>query len=225
MGQKVHPTGLRLGINRTWDSLWYTSHGYAKFLHEDLKIRRYIMKRLQQTNCSRVIIERTISQTIHQHSKADIHIYTAKPGMVIGKKGGDIENLRMELSRMSDSELSLNIKEIRKPDMDAHIIAEMVADQLERRVGFRRAMKRAIQAAIRTGAGGIRIICSGRLGGTEIARMEAYREGRVPLHTLRADVDLGMATAKTASGTCGVKVWVFKGEILTPYALTAEKST
>jgi small subunit ribosomal protein S3 len=208
MGQKVNPVGLRLGINRTWDSRWYARRGeYAKLLHEDIKIREYLMRQLKQAAVARIVIERP-------HKKCRITIHSGRPGVVIGKKGADIDKLRKEVSKMTDSEVIINIVEIRKPEIDSHLVAESIAQQLERRVAFRRAMKRAVQSAIRLGAGGIRINCSGRLGGNEIARMEWYREGRVPLHTLRADVDYGTATAFTTYGTCGVKVWIFKGEIL-----------
>ncbi len=207
MGQKVNPVGFRLGINRTWDSRWYAERDYASLLHDDLKIRDYLHNRLAQAGVSKVVIERPTK-------KARITIHTARPGVVIGKKGVDIERLRGELSRMIDGEVHLNIVEIRKPEIDAHLVAENIAQQLQRRVAFRRAMKRAVQSAMRLGAQGIRINCAGRLGGNEIARTEWYREGRVPLHTLRADVDYGHATALTTYGTCGVKVWVFMGEIL-----------
>jgi len=208
MGQKVNPVGLRLGINRTWDSRWYANRGqYATLLHQDIAIREYLKERLAQAGVARVIIERPAK-------KARITIHTARPGVVIGKKGADIEVIRKDLQKMTGSEVHLNIIEIRKPEIDAQLVAENIAQQLERRVAFRRAMKRAVQSAMRLGAGGIRITCSGRLGGAEIARVEWYREGRVPLHTLRADVDYGTSTAKTTYGTCGVKVWIFKGEIL-----------
>jgi small subunit ribosomal protein S3 len=207
MGQKVNPIGLRVGINRTWDSRWYADRNYATLLHEDLKLRAYVESRLSQAGVSRVVIERPAK-------KARITIHTARPGVVIGKKGADIEKLRQEISEITGGEVHLNIVEIRKPEIDAKLVAENIAQQLMRRVAFRRAMKRAVQSAMRLGAQGIRINCGGRLGGSEIARMEWYREGRVPLHTLRADVDYGTTTAKTTYGTCGVKVWVFKGEIL-----------
>ena len=207
MGQKVNPIGLRLGVNRTWDSRWYADDDYANLLHEDLRLRDYLMKRLSQAGISRVVIERPAK-------RARITIHTARPGVVIGKKGTDIEALRQELIKMLGNEVSLNIVEVRKPEIDARLVAENIAQQLERRVAFRRAMKRAVQSAMRLGAQGIRINCGGRLGGAEIARSEWYREGRVPLHTLRADIDYGEATAKTTYGTCGVKVLVFKGEIL-----------
>ncbi|MEO8559339.1 MAG: 30S ribosomal protein S3 [Rhodospirillales bacterium] len=207
MGQKVNPIGLRLGVNRTWDSRWYADGDYASMLHEDIKIRKFLRKRLSQAGISRIIIERPAK-------KARVTLHSARPGVVIGKKGADIEKLRSDLSRLTNSEVALNIVEIRKPEVDATLIAENIAQQLERRVAFRRAMKRAVQSAMRLGGLGIRINCSGRLGGAEIARMEWYREGRVPLHTLRADIDYGVATAFTTFGTCGVKVWVFKGEIM-----------
>jgi small subunit ribosomal protein S3 len=207
MGQKVNPIGLRVGINRTWDSRWFAYRDYAQLLHEDLKLKKYLAERLSQAGVSRVVIERPAK-------KARVTIHTARPGVVIGKKGADIEKLRSDLSKMTGSEVSLNIVEIRKPEIDAKLIADNIAQQLERRVAFRRAMKRAVQSAMRLGALGIRINCSGRLGGAEIARLEWYREGRVPLHTLRAEIDFGDSTAKTTYGTCGVKVWVFKGEIM-----------
>ena len=207
MGQKVNPVGLRVGINRTWDSRWYADSQYGDLLHEDLKLRDYLFKRLSQAGVSRVVIERPAK-------KARVTIHSARPGVVIGKKGADIEKLRQDVSRMTDSDVHINIVEFRKPEIDAKLVAENIAQQLERRVAFRRAMKRAVQSAMRLGAEGIRINCGGRLGGAEIARMEWYREGRVPLHTLRANVDYGIATARTTYGTCGVKVWVFKGEIM-----------
>jgi small subunit ribosomal protein S3 len=209
MGQKVNPTGLRLGINRTWDSRWYAGRGeYGKLLHEDLAIREALMKDLKQAAVSKIVIERP-------HKKCRVTIYSARPGIVIGKKGADIDKIRARLVKMTGSkDAVVNIVEIRKPEIDATLVAESIAQQLERRIAFRRAMKRAVQSAMRMGAEGIRINCSGRLGGAEIARLEWYREGRVPLHTLRADVDYGTATAHTAMGTCGVKVWIFKGEIM-----------
>jgi len=217
MGQKVNPIGLRLGINRTWDSRWYAGKkDYQTLLHEDLKIRRFLEKRLQQAGVSRIIIERPAR-------KARVTIHTARPGVVIGKKGADIEKLRSDLAKMTASEVHVNIVEIRKPELDARLVAESIAQQLERRVAFRRAMKRAVQSAMRLGAQGIRINCAGRLGGAEIARVEWYREGRVPLHTLRADVDFSYATAQTAYGACGVKVWVFKGEILAHDPMAQDK--
>ena len=217
MGQKINPIGLRLGINRTWDSRWYSGKAqYGKLLHEDMKIRELLMGALKQAAISKIVIERP-------HKKCRVNIHSARPGVVIGKKGQDIEVLKKELGKMANAEVSLNIVEIRKPEIDATLIAENIAQQLERRVAFRRAMKRAVQSAMRLGALGIRINCGGRLGGAEIARVEWYREGRVPLHTLRGDVDYGTATAKTTYGTCGVKVWVFKGEILTHDPLAQDR--
>ena len=208
MGQKVNPVGLRLGINRTWDSRWYAGKtSYGSLLHEDMEIRKALMAELKQAAVSKIVIERP-------HKKCRVTIHSARPGVVIGKKGADIEKLRRKVAALTDSDVVINIVEIRKPELDAQLVAESIAQQLERRVAFRRAMKRAVQSAMRLGAGGIRINCSGRLGGAEIARMEWYREGRVPLHTLRADVDYGIATAFTTYGTCGVKVWIFKGEIM-----------
>ena len=217
MGQKVNPTGLRLGINRTWDSRWYAGKKeYGKLLQEDIKIRSHLCERLKQAGVSRVVIERP-------HKKCRITIHSARPGVVIGKKGADIEKLRSDVQKFTSDEVHLNIVEIRKPEIDAKLVAENIAQQLERRVAFRRVMKRAVQSAMRLGALGIRINCGGRLGGAEIARTEWYREGRVPLHTLRADIDYGVATAKTTYGTCGVKVWVFKGEIMEHDPLAVEK--
>ena len=216
MGQKVNPIGLRLGINRTWDSRWYAEEQYGQMLHEDIKLREYLSKKLTQAAVSKIVIERPAK-------KARVTIHSARPGVVIGKKGADIEKLRLELSRMVGSDVNLNIVEIRKPEIDAKLGAENIAQQLERRVAFRRAMKRAVQSAIRLGAEGIRINCGGRLGGAEIARTEWYREGRVPLHTLRADVDYGTATGQTTYGACGVKVWIFKGEVLAHDPMAQDK--
>src|SRR5918996_3326401 len=208
MGQKINPIGLRLGVNRTWDSRWYAGKGeYGTLLHEDMKIRKELLKLLKQAAVSKIVIERP-------HKKCRVTIHSARPGVVIGKKGADIEKLRKVVAALTNSDVVINIVEIRKPELDAQLVAESIAQQLERRVAFRRAMKRAVQSAMRLGAGGIRINCSGRLGGAEIARMEWYREGRVPLHTLRADIDFGIAEAKTTYGIIGVKVWVFKGEVL-----------
>jgi small subunit ribosomal protein S3 len=208
MGQKINPIGLRLGVNRTWDSRWYSSKvEYGKLLHEDMKIREVLMEGLKQAAISKIVIERP-------HRKCRVNIHSARPGVVIGKKGADIDKLRKQVAKLTKSEVALNIVEVRKPEVDATLVADSIAQQLERRVAFRRAMKRAVQSAMRLGAEGIRINCSGRLGGAEIARLEWYREGRVPLHTLRADIDYGVATAHTAYGTCGIKVWIFKGEIL-----------
>src|SRR5256884_859906 len=194
MGQKVNPIGLRLGINRTWDSRWFANRDYATLLHEDLELRKYLMERLGQAGVSRVVIERPAK-------KARITIHTARPGVVIGKKGADIEKLRLDLSKMTGGEVALNIVEIRKPEIDAKLVAENIAQQLERRVAFRRAMKRAVQSAMRLGAQGIRINCGGRLGGAEIARSERYRDGRGPLHTPRADIAFGEATPQTTHRT------------------------
>ncbi|HEY5732894.1 MAG TPA: 30S ribosomal protein S3 [Methyloceanibacter sp.] len=208
MGQKVNPVGLRVGVNRTWDSRWFAGRGeYGRLLHEDMKMRDHIMQQRRQAGIAKVVIERP-------HKKCRVTVHTARPGVLIGKKGADIEKLRKKVMKLTKSDVVINIVEIRKPELDAQLVAESIAQQLERRVAFRRAMKRAVQSAMRLGAGGIRINCSGRLGGAEIARMEWYREGRVPLHTLRADVDYGVATAFTTYGTCGVKVWIFKGEIM-----------
>ena len=208
MGQKINPIGFRVQINRTWDSRWFADgKDYGNLLHEDLAIREFIKKNAVQAGVSRVIIERP-------HRKCRVTIHAARPGVIIGKKGADIEVLRKKLSQFTKSELHLNIVEVRKPEIDAALVAENVAQQLERRVSFRRAMKRAVQNAMRMGALGIRINVAGRLGGAEIARTEWYREGRVPLHTLRADIDYALAEAKTAYGIIGIKVWIFKGEIL-----------
>ncbi len=216
MGQKVNPIGFRVGINRTWDSRWYAEKDYADLLHQDLALREYLYTRLGQAGVSKVVIERPAK-------RARITIHTARPGVVIGKKGADIEKLRADLSKMTGSDVHLNIVEIRKPEIDAKLVAENIAQQLQRRVAFRRAMKRAVQSAMRLGALGIRINCGGRLGGAEIARMEWYREGRVPLHTLRADIDYGTALAKTTYGTCGVKVWVYKGDIMAHDPMAQDK--
>jgi len=216
MGQKVNPIGLRLGINRTWDSRWYAEKGYGDQLHKDIKLREYIENRLSQAGISKVVIERPAK-------KARVTIYSARPGVVIGKKGADIEKLRQELIKMTGGDVKLNIVEVRKPEIDAKLVAENIAQQLERRVAFRRAMKRAVQSAMRLGALGIRINCGGRLGGAEIARTEWYREGRVPLHTLRADIDYGTARANTTYGACGVKVWIFKGEIMAHDPMAQDK--
>ncbi len=208
MGNKINPIGLRLGINRTWDSRWYASgSAYGNLLLEDLEMRKMLEKRLAGAGISRIIIERPAK-------KARITIHSARPGVVIGKKGADIEKLRSDVSKMTASEVSLNIVEVRKPEIDANLVAENIAQQLERRVGFRRAMKRAVQSSMRLGAQGVRVMCGGRLGGAEIARTEQYHEGSVPLHTLRADVQYGTATAQTTYGACGVKVWIYRGDIM-----------
>jgi small subunit ribosomal protein S3 len=205
MGQKVNAIGLRLNVNRTWDSRWFSKDQYADKLHEDIKIRKYVTEKLAAAGISKVIIERPAK-------KARVTIFTSKPGIIIGKKGADIEKLKADLAKFTKDEILLNIVEIRKPEIDATLVAQGIAQQLERRVAFRRAMKRAMQSCTRLGAQGIRVNVSGRLGGAEIARMEWYREGRVPLHTLRADIDYGTAEAKTAYGIIGVKVWIYKGE-------------
>ena len=208
MGHKVNPIGMRLQVNRTWDSRWFADDkDYGNLLLEDLKIREFIHEECKQAGVSRVIIERP-------HKKCRVTIHTARPGVIIGKKGADIETLRKKLANLTDSDLHLNIVEVRKPELDAQLVAESIAQQLERRVSFRRAMKRSVQNAMRLGALGIRVNLSGRLGGAEIARTEWYREGRVPLHTLRADIDHAHAEAKTAYGIIGIKVWIFKGEIM-----------
>ena len=207
MVQKVKPIGLRVGINRTWDSRWYADRNSGELLHKDIELRNHLMERLKQASISRVVIERPAG-------RARVTIYAGRPGLIIGKKGQDIEKLRVDLTKRVGTDVSLNIVEVRKPEIDAKLIGENIAQQLERRVGFRRAMKRAVQSAMRLGAQGVRINCAGRLGGAEIARTEWYREGRVPLHTLRADVDYGEATAQTTYGAIGIKVWVFKGEVI-----------
>lgn len=217
MGHKVNPTGLRLGINRTWDSRWFATKNYAALLHEDMEIRAFLNKKLAAAGISQIVIERPAK-------KARVTIYCARPGVVIGKKGADIESLKKDLTKLSNgNEVNVNIVEIRKPEIDAKLVADNIAQQLEKRISFRRAMKKAVQTALRQGAEGIRINCGGRLGGAEIARVEWYREGRVPLHTLRADVDYGHATAHTAYGTCGVKVWIYKGEILAHDPMAQDK--
>jgi small subunit ribosomal protein S3 len=207
LGQKVHPIGFRLGIIRTWDSKWYAEGDYAKLLHEDIKLRAYLKKRLYHAGISKIELERAAS-------KAKINIFAARPGIIIGKKGSEVEALKKELAKLTDKEVFINIQEVRKPEIDAQLVAESVALQLERRVAFRRAMKKSVSQALKFGAQGIKINCSGRLGGAEMSRTEWYREGRVPLHTLRADIDYGFAEAKTTYGIIGVKVLIFKGEVL-----------
>ena len=214
MGQKVNPIGLRLGINRTWDSRWFANKGpYADLLHEDLAIRKYLQERLKQAGVSRIIIERP-------HKKCRVTIYTARPGVVIGKKGAEVDKLREELALVLERhagagrEVAVNVEEIKRPELSAKLVADNIAAQLVQRISFRRAMKRAVQSTMRMGAQGIRVRASGRLGGAEIARTEGYREGRVPLHTLRADIDYATSTAKTTYGTIGIKVWIFKGEVV-----------
>ncbi len=207
MGQKVNPKGFRLGVIRTWDSKWFAAKGYAKLAYEDRKIRDFIKKRLYHAGIAKIEIERAAN-------KAKIRIFTARPGIVIGKKGAEIEALRKELEKKFNREILIDIQEVRRPELDAVLVAENIALQLERRVAFRRAMKRAVTSALKFGAKGIRVACAGRLGGAEMARREWYREGRVPLHTLRADIDYAVAVAKTTYGVIGVKVWIFKGEVL-----------
>jgi small subunit ribosomal protein S3 len=217
MGQKVHPIGFRLGINdNTWMSTWYASDNYADNLHEDIVIRKCVKKELYSAGISKVKIDRLAKKVI-------VTIYTSKPGIVIGKKGADIDRVKTKISKLTTCEIHLNIVEVRRPEIDSVLVAENVAQQLEKRVSFRRAMKRAIQAAMKSGAKGIRINCSGRLGGAEIARMEWYREGRVPLHTLRAEIDYGTASAHTTYGVIGIKVWIYKGEFQEKEAVEAKK--
>jgi len=205
MGQKTNPIGLRLGIIKSWESRWFSEKDYSKLLQEDINIRKFLMKKLSSAGISKVVIERPAKL-------AKITIHTSRPGVIIGKKGSDIEKLKKEVGNITHSDVSINIMEIKKPELDSQLVADNIAQQLERRVAFRRAMKRAVQSAMRLGALGIRVNCSGRLGGAEIARTEWYREGRVPLHTLRADIDYGVSRANTTYGICGVKVWIFKGE-------------
>jgi len=207
LGQKVHPLGLRLGIIRTWDSRWFARKGYSKLVVEDAKIRSFLKKKLYHAGISRIEIERAADQ-------AKIRIHTARPGIVIGKKGAEIEALKRALAPLVRRQILIDIQEVRKPELDATLVAENIALQLTRRVAFRRAMKKAVGGALKFGAKGVRVACSGRLGGAEMARYEWYREGRVPLHTLRADIDYGTAVAKTTYGIIGVKVWIFKGEVL-----------
>jgi len=213
MGQKVNPNGIRLGINRTWSSRWFSKSEYSKLLHQDLEIKKYVEKKLKNASISRVNIERAAK-------KLRISIYSSRPGIIIGKKGADIEQLKNKLTSLSNLEVFLDIKEVRKPEVEAKLVAENIASQLEKRVSFRRAMKKAVQSSMRLGAKGVKILCSGRLGGAEIARTEKYHEGSVPLHTLRSDIDYATAEAETTYGICGIKVWINKGEILNkdPYA-------
>ena len=214
MGQKTNPIGLRLGIIRTWDSRWFAKRGYAELLKEDLLLRKYLKKRLEREGVPKILIQRTANKVI-------VTIRTARPGMVIGRKGEQVEKLSAELRQLTSKDIDIKIEEIKRADLDAQLLAEHVARQLEQRVAFRRAMKKAIASSMRAGAQGIRVAASGRLGGSEMARYETYREGRVPLHTLRADIDFARATANTAYGTCGVKVWMFHGEVLDKPAATA----
>ena len=205
MGQKTNPIGLRLGIIKSWESKWYSEKDYSKLLQEDINLRKFLMKKLSTAGISKIVIERPAKL-------ANITLHTSRPGVIIGKKGSDIEKLKKSVSKMISGDVNINILEVKKPELDSQLVADNIAQQLEKRVAFRRAMKRAVQSAMRLGAGGIRVNCSGRLGGAEIARTEWYREGRVPLHTLRADVDYGVSRANTTYGICGVKVWIFKGE-------------
>lgn len=207
MGQKVHPIGFRLGIVKTWASRWYAEGDYSKLLHEDIKLRDYLKKRLYHAGIAKIELERAAS-------KVKINIFAARPGIIIGKKGAEVEVLKKELAKLTDKEVFINIQEVRKPEVDAQLVAENIALQLERRVAFRRAMKKSVSMALKFGAQGIKITCAGRLGGAEMSRTEWYREGRVPLHTLRADIDYGFAEAKTTYGIIGVKVLIFKGEVL-----------
>tara|TARA_B100000575_G_C23106680_1_gene638808 strand:+ start:25 stop:702 length:678 start_codon:yes stop_codon:yes gene_type:complete len=213
MGQKVNPYGIRLGINKTWSSRWFSKNEYTKLLHQDLKIKSYVEKKLKNASISKINIERAAK-------KLRLSIYSSRPGIIIGKKGADIETLKNDLSKMSNLEVFLDIKEVRKPEVEAKLVAENIATQLEKRISFRRAMKKAVQSAMRLGAKGVKVVCSGRLGGAEIARTEKYHEGSVPLHTLRGDIDYSTAEAETTYGICGIKVWINKGEILLkdPYA-------
>ena len=205
MGQKTNPIGFRLGVIKSWESRWFSEKDYAKLLQEDITIRKFLIKKLSSAGISKVVIERPAKL-------AKITIHTSRPGVIIGKKGSDIEKLKKDIGNITEGDVSINILEIKKPELDSQLVADNIAQQLERRVAFRRAMKRAVQSAMRLGALGIRVNCSGRLGGAEIARTEWYREGRVPLHTLRADIDYGVSRANTTYGICGVKVWIFKGE-------------
>ncbi|MBA2881938.1 small subunit ribosomal protein S3 [Desulfosalsimonas propionicica] len=216
MGQKVNPIGMRLGINRTWSSRWYADKEYAGYIFEDHKIRQFLKKKLYHAGISKIEIERS-------SKRIKLRIYAARPGIVIGKKGSEIEALKKELEKLVSAEVMVDIQEVRKPELDAQLVAENVANQLVRRVAFRRAMKRCVSSAMRFGAKGVKIICSGRLGGAEMARIEWYKEGRIPLHTLRADIDYGLAVAETTYGTIGVKVYIFKGEILADDQIPAER--
>ena len=217
MGQKVNPNGLRLGINKTWSSRWYSKTDYVKLLHEDLEIRKYIQEKLASASISKVIIERAAK-------KLRLTIYSSRPGIIIGKKGADIESLKNKLTEMSKLEIYLDIKEVRKPEVEAKLVAENIASQLEKRISFRRAMKKAVQSAMRLGAKGVKVVCSGRLGGAEIARTEKYHLGSVPLHTLRSDIDYATAEAETTYGICGIKVWINRGEILSKDPYGSEKN-
>ena len=217
MGQKVNPNGIRLGINKTWSSRWFSRTEYTKLLHQDLKIKKYVEEKLKNASISRINIERAAK-------KLRLSIYSSRPGIIIGKKGVDIETLKNTLSKMSNLEVFLDIKEVRKPEVEAKLVAENIANQLEKRISFRRAMKKAVQSAMRLGAKGVKVVCSGRLGGAEIARTEKYHEGSVPLHTLRGDIDYATAEAETTYGICGIKVWINKGEILSKDPYASEKN-
>ena len=217
MGQKVNPNGIRLGINRTWSSRWFSNYDYAKLLHQDLEIKKYVEQKLKNASISKVNIERAAK-------KIRISIYSSRPGIIIGKKGADIESLKNKLSKLSNLEVFLDIKEVRKPEVEAKLVAENIATQLEKRISFRRAMKKAVQSSMRLGAKGVKVVCSGRLGGAEIARTEKYHEGSVPLHTLRSDIDYATAEAETTYGICGIKVWINKGEILNKDPYASEKN-
>ena len=213
MGQKVNPNGIRLGINKTWSSRWFSKSNYSKLLHEDLEIKKYVQDKLKSASISKITIERAAKNL-------RLTIFSSKPGIIIGKKGADIESLKNMLTKMSKLEVFLDIKEVRKPEVDAQLVADNIASQLEKRISFRRAMKKAVQSSMRLGAKGVKVVCSGRLGGAEIARTEKYHEGSVPLHTLRSDIDYAQAEAETTYGICGIKVWINKGDILgkDPYA-------
>jgi len=217
MGQKVNPNGLRLGINRTWLSRWFSKKDYSKLLHEDLEIKKFVESKLSSASISKIVIERAAK-------KLRLTIYSSKPGIIIGKKGTDIESLKNKLSEMTKLEIFLDIKEVRKPEVEAKLVAENIANQLEKRISFRRAMKKAVQSSMRLGAKGVKVVCSGRLGGAEIARTEKYHEGSVPLHTLRSDIDYATAEAETTYGICGIKVWINKGEILGKDPYGSEKN-
>ena len=217
MGQKVNPNGIRLGINRTWSSRWFSKSEYSKLLHQDLEIKKYVYQKLKNASISKVNIERAAK-------KLRISIFSSRPGIIIGKNGADIEDLKNKLTKLSNLEVFLDIKEVRKPEVEAKLVAENIASQLEKRVSFRRAMKKAVQSSMRLGAKGVKVMCSGRLGGAEIARTEKYHEGSVPLHTLRTDIDYATAEAETTYGICGIKVWINKGEILNKDPYASEKN-
>ena len=217
MGQKVNPNGIRLGINRTWTSRWFSKNNYTKLLHEDLEIKKYVKNKLSTASISKIVVERAAK-------KLRLTIYSSRPGIIIGKKGTDIEFLKNKLTKMTNLDVYLDIKEVRKPEVEAKLVAENIASQLEKRISFRRAMKKAVQSSMRLGAKGVKVVCSGRLGGAEIARTEKYHEGSVPLHTLRSDIDYATAEAETTYGICGIKVWINKGEILGKDPFASEKN-